>query len=572
MKIDTKALSNSQFASTEFFIFCWNPGGINTEYIDDNNANFAINHDDNFFSVSSISPYTGEGLVRKFEDNWIVFRGYDVDLSIASYMSQEKNDRLVSSEMIKNGVFAYIKYNYSKNNLVCKTDAFGIAPLYYREINGCYLFSSHPALISVENDEPDYIAWASLLMNGYIFGERSFYSSIKRFPAGTEFFFSSHNVTKKQWYDFSLLPLGDKKIDDESFRLIEDSCQKSIDKCLNLTKLQVLLPFSSGFDSRRFFASFQKRGVKFKAATCQSFHNKNGRMYDIDSIFAAMISRFFGNECEIIAATNGAELHSDLKERQSLIGTETFMHDWAMPLMRWLRQQEASVVFDGLGGDTLGNSGFVFDCFHEDPQKDKDIVLDDMVITDMFKFLSKEWPSVKAYNAECKSELGAFPSTMNGMELAFLLFRARRAISPWITMMQPPGHLVVFPYLDLGFVETCLRYHPAEKYHWFFQKECLKRFWPEYYDFPGTRNLPEGFLPISKCVQNSRRKEFESFLFSDSDLLKDSIRKLTSLPMFYLWRFSTFFPFLRKKRNWFFTPLIKLVKYKKNCKSYIVVD
>lgn len=584
MKVDLDSLADSIFARVEFFIFCWQPQHTDTNAeswnkrsskkrssnknskpapppFDDSghHEHFDCFQSPAFWSVTSKSPYTGAGLLRRCGEDSVLFRGYDADCQVHSYSPQEHSERLTEPDKLANGVFAYLKVDHRQNSLTVKTDALGVAPFYYRECNGRYYFASHPALIRLVNDKPDYIAWMSLLQNSSIFGDRSFFRGISRVPAGSQMVIDNSGCHKTRWFDFEQLPTGDAKVTDESFSEVEDACQVSIDKCLKLEMSQRVLPFSSGYDSRRFFASLHHRKLDFKAVTCQCFHQKQGSHYDIDSICAPQIAKSFGQECEVLPVTPVDELPDDLSERLALIGTETFMHGWSLPLFRWLRQQPPSVIFDGLCGDTLGNSGYELPGLHQDQQSDTDILLKQTSDSQWFKQMSTVLPSMDEYQVALKNEIEQLPESLNRAELAFLLFRGRRGISPWITMMQPPGHLTVFPYLDLDFMKACLQYHPAEKYHYFFQKECLERFWPDYADFEGTRKPPTQMSSPDPGEMNLREQVKDEFYYGDKHV-GGEIGHLLSFKNRLLWWLLGFFPSLRQKRSWLFMPLAGLIK------------
>ncbi len=567
MIIDLEQLSQTAFKETEFFFCCWDPEH-NIDVDLGGSHPFDTYHNDNFWVVSSKSDSTVGSLISKHKNSCMLFRGYDLDLSIHSYSTDVEKEVFLEGGVLNNGVYSHIKYDLETQSMSVKSDPFGVSPLYTRKIGSRHFFSSHPVLIKQDNDEPDLISFLSLIQNGFIFGDRSFYQDISRVAAGTEIYLTSTSVKENRWFDFSSLPKGTKSITEQSFIDVENACQESIDKCLKLKQEQTVLPFSSGFDSRRFFANLQKRKIDFKPVTSQSYHNKNGSMYDIDAPFASKIAQHFGMETTVIPATPPEELFNDLNKRNELIGSESFMHSWSMPLLNWLAKEPPSMIFDGLSGDTIGNGGFEFLGLHESEKNDIDIVLKEMVNTGVFSNLDKSWPSVEEYTEAFRKDMEKIPASLNQVELVFLQFRSRRAISPWITMMQPPGHLVVFPYYDLNFVNTCLAHHPAQKLATFFQKECLKRFWPEYYDFPGSRNLPKGFKPIDQSLEK-RLTAAENNWLSNSEDVEAKLVSSVNLKNRVLRNISRKVPKINGARSWLFEPLSKLYKFSHQSKSTI---
>ena len=126
-------------------------------------------------------------------------------------------------------------------------------------------------------------------------------------------------------------------------------------------------------------------------------------------------------------------------------------------------------------------------------------------------------------------------------------------------MMHPPGHVVVFPYYDLRFVRTTLQYDPAEKYKWFLQKECLKRSYPAYFEFPGSRNLPADIAPVPQEQSDAMDRQAQEFVYSDKSVVFGALKYL-ALPNKVLLLLSTMFRPLRNSRSWLFVPLLLMVK------------
>jgi hypothetical protein len=230
-----------------------------------------------------------------------------------------------------------------------------------------------------------------------------------------------------------------------------------------------------------------------------------------------------------------------------------------MPFMRWLAKRPPSLIFDGLAGDTFGNSGFEINGLHETPEKDCELLVHETSKPFFLRQLSNLFPTLSQFQQQSRAYLAQFAPNMNQAELAFLHSRTRRSISPWITMMHPPGHVAVFPYCDLEFALATLKYHPAEKYKWFFQKECLRRFYPEFFDFPGSRNLPRDHMPISSAVSDARDRSSEAFAYDHPSAIADTLKYL-SFPNKILLLLSRLFPGLRRGRDWVFRPLLLLVR------------
>lgn len=557
MKIDLDLMAR-QFADVEFFLACVFPDSA--PEFRGQPASLAVSSTPEFWAVSSRAPASGRALVHEIGGAQLVFRGYEAELGVHSYSNDAALARIAAPQALKNGAFGYVRFDAQLGQAVVKSDAFGFGPLYYRQQGGAWLFASHPVLLHCAGDQPDLLSWISMMQSGYPMADRSFFRDIGRFPSGTQMTIrrGGHADTER-WFDFAKLPPGEDKIDDAAFQHVEDAYLAAMERCLRLDVGEVTLPFSSGFDSRRFFGTFFRKKIPFKAVTCQTFHRKKGRDYDIDSFFAPKIAAAFGVECELVRAVPPIELEADAARRQALIGTETFMHGWAMPFMRWLARRPPSLIFDGLAGDTFGNSGYEIDGLHETPEKDYQLVLKRTTRPFALDQLSSLFPTVDTLRARYRGFLDQFAPTMNLAEMAFLQARTRRCISPWITMMHPPGHVVVFPYCDLEFALATLQYHPAEKYKYFFQKECLRRFYPEFYDFKGSRNLPSDHPPLDADVSLANDRAEERYAYGAAGGVRAALKYL-SLPNRLLLLGSRLMPNLRRRRDWLFRPLLLLVR------------
>ncbi|KQQ87037.1 hypothetical protein [Massilia sp. Leaf139] len=565
MKIDLDKIA-AQFADVEFFLACVFPGSA--PEFSGSHAGLAVASTPQFWAVTSRARNNGLGLVHEVAGAQLVFRGYEAALGVHSYSHAADLERIAAPDTLQNGAFAYLKFDPALGQATARSDAFGFGPMYYRRHGEAWLFASHPSLIHFAGDEPDLTAWLSLMQNGSALADRSFYRDIARFPAGGQMTLRRGQAETVQWFDFDQLPAGTEKIDDDAFRIVEDAYMAAMERCLKLNVGEVTLPFSSGFDSRRFFGTLIRKAVPFKAVTCQTFHRKNGRDYDIDSFFAPKIAAAFGVDCELVRAVPPEQIAADAARRQALIGTETFMHGWALPFMRWLAERPPSLVFDGLAGDTFGNSGFEIDGLHETPEKDAELVLGKTAGAELLKQLSGRFPAHGAFRKEYRRFLGQFAPNINQAEMAFLQSRTRRCISPWITMMHPPGHVVVYPYCDLEFALATLKYHPAEKYKYFFQKECLRRFYPEFYDFHGSRNLPANHAPLDEATSRARDLADEQYAYGDPAGVRAAFNYL-SLPNKAVLLLSRLAPGLRRRRDWLLRPLLLLIRTQHEAPTFI---
>lgn len=565
MKINLQRISEV-FSDVEFFMVCVFPQS--RPVIDSKPpGTLHVWEDDDCWIITSRLEVTGQALHHDVDGTEVVFRGYEGEQCVHSYSPPAARSPLATPESLRNGVFSYLRFDRQRAQTTVRTDAFGFSPLFMRQMGSSWLFASHPALLHLAGDAPDMDAWASLMQTGHVLDDHSFYKDIQRFPAGSQMTVTRDSHRIESWFDFSTLPPGEEVIDDDAFIVVENAYERAMERCIALGD-NYTLPLSSGFDSRRFFATLRNRGLSFKAVTCQTFHQKKGHYYDIDAYFAPKIAAHFGVECEVISASPAEKMDADAKRRQDLIGTETLMHSWAVPLMKWLSGQPPSIVFDGLAGDTFGNSGYEIKGLHASANQDVELILGEVARPLFFSNLSRRFPSLDQYRNAYRRYLNRFAPNLNQAEFAFLQARTRRSISPWITMMHPPGHVVVFPYCDMEFAVTTLKYHPEEKYKWFFQKECLKRFYPDYFDFAGSRNLPADHPPVPEHESHARDAAEERTIYGSWSIKLKSMKYLSWGNRFLLLAASAL-PGVRKRRNWLFSPLLSLVRTQAQARPFI---
>lgn len=495
---------------------------------------------DNWFLTSTRSSLHVEkpGLIHAKNDalgnpiDAVAFRGYILVPPIHSYSSSQTilsywlSDNVYNYE--HNGIFSGTCIQKSGNTLTLITDAFGMAPLYYRNFGGTILFSTNPRYLSGSDDKPDYMAWRCFIQTGFIAADRTLTTAIKRVPAGQILRFqdAKNSVETYTWFDHGKLPEGTKRIDTKAIANVEESFQSALSRCLKLKGEHVFLPLSSGYDSRRILASLIERKISFDSTTVRIFQKQSR---DLDAHFAAIMAKDFGFSHRVIEARNMQEHVLHDYQRRILLDIESYDHSWALALMHSLPHYP-TIFIDGLAGDALGETGFdKIPGLHIDPANDKFIIARHAITNDFDKILhSDQWPSANDIRRELITYIETLGEGMNQAELAFLLLRTRRSIAIWAQHMLPAGHLVVCPYLDLEYVKTLLSYHPTDKLRKSFQMLCLKQYWPHYFSYPGSRAIPLDMPSDNRVLEDARK--FACLQKIQQEIReKNGISQLTSL-------------------------------------------
>ena len=471
---------------------------------------------DNWFLLSTRSPLhlDSPGLIHAqyapsdHLTDVVAFRGYILTPPIHSHSSSPAILRYWLSENIcnyeHNGIFSAACIRNSGDTLTLITDAFGMAPLYYRNLGGAILFATNPRYLSTSGDEPDYMAWRCLIQARFIAADRTLTSAIKRVPAGQalRFQYTKNNAESRVWFDYGKLPEGTKRIGIKAIEKVEECFQEALSRCLKLKSEQIFLPLSSGYDSRRILVGLMERKLPFESATIRVFQKQHR---DLDAHFAAAMAKDLNFPHRILEPQSIQESLFHDYQRRILLDTESYDHSWALALVHSLPQYP-TIFLDGLAGDALGETGFdKIPGLHIDPENDKFIIARQVINNEFDTILhSGKWPSADDVRRELTDYIETSGSGMNQAEVAFLLLRTRRSIAIWAQHMLPAGHLVVCPYLDLDYVKTLLSYHPADKLHGSFQMLCLKQYWPHYFSYPGSRAIPPNMPTGSPFLEDTR--------------------------------------------------------------------
>ncbi len=466
-----------------------------------------------FVCLSSFSTHHSASLAAESLESVTVFRGYELDIGVSSYDSRAKT---ISPDSLENGVFAFIRYFKKTRSLLVRTDLFGVSPLFYRVEDGVIYLASHNVLLRRPNDSIDAVGEISLLNYGFSFGQHTVHAEIKRFPPAVQASVGAGgHLVWQPWGSLSDLGAAERVVDEAAVDEVESAFRTSMQRCMALSYGNVMLPLSSGYDSRRIFGYLNESKFDFETITAQAYKRIGDRYFDIDGRFGPVVARRFGRPNRLIPASTPESLADDLARRDLLIGSESLMHGWSMGLFEALRENTAACIFDGLGGDALGNSGFVFPGFHVDYEKNVDILFNETAKPGFARALGYESVVYDGYREAYRDYLNALPPGPNQCELAFLLLRTRRSIGPWILMNQAPGSLVVFPYLELGHVRKTLEFYPGEKYRVFFQKRCLEKYYPDYFSIPGSRAMPSVLPPLHKAYSSNLHEVEHQYFFSE---------------------------------------------------------
>lgn len=493
--------------SDNFFVGVWHPqrnvevswaGKPPTEVRTRSGPNWAL------ASAVSLRHDDHRALIHESADGRLIlgFRGYLTDPPLHSYSPADHLTEYWRGHWRRehNGVFSAARICTDTGELLLATDLLGFSPLYYTQWAGAIVFSTNPRLLGTPQAKPDQVAWLGLLESGFISSDRTLSEGVCRLPAGKVLRANRDGVIFDTWLSLDSMPPGDRPLDSRGIAEVEDIFHRAVDRCLALKNLNVVLPLSSGHDSRRILGSLLRSRQSFESITCRVFHK--GR--DLDARFASAMARDLGLLHRIVEPPSAEEFARDDRTRQILTDAETAMHSWVPQFMRAL-PGTPSMVVDGVVGDILGNPGFRIPGLYESREKDIQIILDASLNGAFNNVLDPaNWPDAAVVRNDLRDYLLQLPQRINLAEFAFILLRQRRTTSPWSQALLPPGHVAVCPFLDLDYLRLLLSFVPADKHAVVLQRRCLAEFWPDLYRYPGTRDIPDDAVQDSWNFERER--------------------------------------------------------------------
>ena len=547
-----------------FFFGAWHPArSLAIDWTDFDYPSIARLGGRNWMLASATEPRNGLGLVHRDDHGGgIAFRGY-VFPDVHSYSpSAVIHECWLGTNSTRNGVFSAAVIGHDGASLTLATDLLAMGTLYWRRLGEVVLFATNPRYLACPGDQADQLAWRYLVQTSWIASDRSLTAGVQRVPAGCTLTFNASGrpvLSRPAW---SALPEGEQRIDSRTIGHVEQAFQQAMDRCLRLRSGRVMLPLSSGFDSRRILAGLVDRKANFTAVTCRVLQQGHR---DLDAHFASLMARDFGFP-HLVVDADDAQYQSDDISRRLLMDGETFEHTWAMRVHSAL-PNGCELVFDGIAGDVLGDpvgwlrlTGLTVD---ERSAEDEIESIARHAIRSTFDGVldPTAWPSLDELREDLRAYLQPLRPRNNLSELAFLLLRQRRNIVLWSQQFAPPGVVPLYPYLDTDYLRATLSLSSEDKHQTKLQRACLRDFWPEFYGYGGNRDVPPDMQPGSPAREHGRTARCLERLWQElnaADAVPELRELLSSRGKLKLTA-STTIPSLALRWAWLHRPLMELV-------------
>lgn len=549
----------------EFYFGIWNIENVaffDTDVLVNNPEVSCLQGANYFLASSTFNSVSGaQSLFSVNEDKStnldpLLFRGYILQPPIHSLSEKNRIRAYWKDEFCKqhNGVFSAVAIINNGKALEMTTDVFGIGSLYYRKLGSAVAFATSPRFLSCDGDKQDLVSWRCLMQSGFIPGDNSLSVEIKRVPPGTVLTFTADKVSTQCWFDYEKFPEGTQPITPTAVDNVEGAFSTAMQRCLKLDICDRLLPLSSGYDSRRILSYLLDEKVCFESETVQIPDAQN---QDVDAYFSALMARDFNFSHKIHEMPSDADLLFAEEVRRFCLDYESMMHAWFLPL--WRKPTRSTLVFEGLCGDTLGHSGLKISGIGNDYKPDREWLAERLMMPSFDSVLNhKVWPSNEEVITAFGETIKLLPETNNLIDLVMILHRARRAVSISSQQFVKPGHVVVYPYLDLDYIHELLRYHPLERYQNSFQAQCLRKYHTGIYMYFGSHNIPENtFVPfLKKCPNDQCFKNDKDMLYSNMKPVRRNLTLKRQLMLTIAMRNMSFLD----SNNWWINHIIEYEK------------
>jgi asparagine synthase len=547
-----------------FFVGAWHPvRSLSVDWTGFDGPSVTRIGGRNWVLASATEPRRGLGLVHQAPwGGGAAFRGYVLP-DVHSYSPGEaicKSWRDTTGT--RNGVFSAAVIDRDGVTLVLATDLLGMGTLYWRRLRDVILFATSPRYLACPDDEDDRLAWRCLVQTSWIGSDRSLTAGVQRVPAGCSLTFAGRGEPKPSSPAWAALPEGTQRVDSRTLRDVEQVFQQSVDRCLRVRSGRVVLPLSSGFDSRRVLAALIHRKVDFRAVTYRALQQGHR---DLDARFASQMARDFGFPQLIVDAGDAEYVRDDIS-RRTLVDAETREHTWSMRVHSAL-SEGCDVFLDGIAGDILGDpvgwlklTGLAIG--ERAPENEIESIARHAVRSDFDGVLAPAaWPSVEDLRADLHAYLRGLSQRPNLGELAFLLLRQRRAIALWSQQLSPPGVVPLYPYLDTDYLRATLSLSSEAKHEANLQRSCLREFWPQFYRYSGNRDIPPDMPSGSPARDHRRTARCLERLREEIDTAEAMplLRELLTSKGRLMLAGSTWIPSLAVRWAWFLLPLMELV-------------
>lgn len=269
------------------------------------------------------------------------------DTEVLAHLYEEKGESFVKT---LNGIFAIALWDNQNKELFIARDQLGVKPLYYYYNGKRLIFASEIKSILAARDiasEIDRVSLDLYLSIGYVPGERTIFSGIKRLPPGSIIKFSNGKFCIEKYWDIEFKPQWPLSENDATEILLQKIRQAVSRQLVADVPLGVFL--SGGIDSSLLVALMSTLVTNTIKTYNVSFSDSEGFS---ESDFALCVSnRFKTHHRQINMGPDACKILPKLIWFQD----EPLADQAIIPtyLVSKLSREDVTVVLTGEGGDEL---------------------------------------------------------------------------------------------------------------------------------------------------------------------------------------------------------------------------
>jgi asparagine synthase (glutamine-hydrolysing) len=337
------------------------------------------------------------------------------------------------------GIFA--GWNWDGHILEAFVDRLGMFPLYYGELPGGVVVSTHAAAV-IEAGVPrdiDVVALQILCSLGFQVGIDTIFKSVKRFPVGGRLKWTAGQLTVQANVPVpTMIGLSRASARGHYLDLFGESIRRR-----TVEGTPVRLPLSGGRDSRHILLELNRQGIRPESC----YTSSNLRMKE-----DAAVARELCEKLSVPHLLSGLshDLVATELEKNERLSYEAFEHAWVWKLAQDMGSPFA-VSYDGIAGDVLSAGHFHND---EKSRLYREHKFDELAERlapshTMLKYPLAPDDSRDAAYQRIISEMLRYRGTHNPMMFFYLYNRSRRAVSPTMCNLYGSTMGKVFaPFLD----------------------------------------------------------------------------------------------------------------------------
>jgi len=566
LNIDCAALSDIS-ARDAFFWGCWSDKPLDLNLENTRSTGINVHRRHNWAVVTHQTRHLDSLLVESSDlsnEPAILFRGYILDPPITSFSSPIQIREYWKKPLFRrhNGVFVTVLLGAPTAGIAIVGDAFGVMPIYLREIGNTTFFASAANLLLVEGDRYDPVGLSFSLGIGYMLGDRTLIEGVTRLSAATIYRRCNDRVERFQWYDFNRLADGTSEVTDAILEENQELFSQAIRRCVQVADRPLLVPVTAGHDSRRIVGELIANDIAFEAVTVQTI-DKHG--YDTDFQWARLLTHSLGIHHHILPFPNAEQWHSQDIERVRLFDCEARAHTWSVALFNHFRDSSIC-LFDGLAGDFTGNSihGWQFKWDYDDFLESREAIVDKISCASIYRIYQEDFLAPLSSIREILGSLfDRLPRSANTAEIFYALWNASRSAAPWAFKQSGDGQLVICPYLDLDFVEMAYRISPRAKRQRSMQRNCLARYASSVSEYGAPNRLPVEANHIVLNARYNANKSCEKLLTAYLDTGGQHIGLSEALRLRHkaIARVSRYMPGGVARSAWWLKPLLEFISW-----------